>query len=479
MRAFRIIGRGPRCGLASQVHPLNPFVYQLGELFCEAAPAEEIVRRFGTPVIAYSAAGLRANIAAVREAFTAIDPEIRFPVQSIPSPGVLRVIAAEGCGMAAMSAGELERAWLSRAPMGKTSFAGVGKTDDDIRAALDGIYSPLFQAGITVDGRPPYYRGPAGVLVAESPDEIVRISAVAASLRVNARVAICVNTAIEAPPDDPVPDADAESKFGVSCSEAIDMYRRFEHQPHIALHGLAAHTGQVTHTVESYAAAVARLVETATIIRNRGADIPMLDLGGGLPAIEVSDATRPLSEYADAIEPLLSTVRDAWTETTIIIRPGRAIAASAGILLLGVRETRPTEDRLVLICDAGLNPADRPADIDGFRTVWPIATEPEHEPPAPGVERLDTTGLVWSDIVGPAGRDSDIIGRGRLIPRSKAGDRLAVFAAGADALHAVQRGGDHPIPAEVLVEGRTLKALRPRAGLVEQLAPELGPLEKL
>ena len=96
MRAFRIIGRGPRCGLASQVHPLNPFVYQLGELFCEAAPAEEIVRRFGTPVIAYSAAGLRANIAAVREAFTAIDPEIRFPVQSIPSPGVLRVIAARG-----------------------------------------------------------------------------------------------------------------------------------------------------------------------------------------------------------------------------------------------------------------------------------------------------------------------------------------------------------------------------------------------
>ncbi len=456
---------------------MDPFPYQLGELFCEAAPAEEIVRRFGSPAIVYSSAGLRANIATVRDAFADIDPEIRFPVQSLPSPGVLRTIAAEGCGMVAMSAGELERAWLSKAPLTSTSYAGVGKTDDDIRAALDGIYSPLFQAGVTVDGRPPYYRGPIGVIVAESPSEVERISAVAASLRVNARVAISVNTALEAPADAPVPPADAESKFGVSCSEAVDMYRRFDHMPHIQLRGLSTHPGQVTHTVESYASAIGRLVETASIIRDRGQDIPMLDLGGGLPAINVSAAMPPLNDYADAIRPLLA----GWigTETRLVIRPGRAIAASAGVLLLGVREVRPTEDRLVVVCDAGLNPADRPSDIDGFRTVWPIATEPEHEPPQPGVERLDTTGLIWCDIVGPGGRDSDLIGRGRLMPKIRAGDHLAVFAAGADSMLTVQRGGDQTIPAEVLVEGRQLFALRPRAGMVEQLAPELGPLEKL
>lgn len=456
---------------------MDPFPYQLGELFCEAAPADEIVRRYGSPVIVYSAAGIRANIAAVREAFAAIAPEIRFPVQSLPSPGVLRTITAEGCGMVAMSAGELERAWLSKAPMTATSYAGVGKTDDDLRGALDGIYSPLFQAGVTVDGRPPYYRGPIGLIVAESPSEIERISAVAASLRVNARVAISVNTALEAPADAPVPDADAESKFGVSCSEAIDMYRRFEHMPHIQLRGLSAHPGQVTHTVETYASAIGRLVETASIIRDRGQDIPVLDLGGGLPAIGVSTATPSIAEYADAIKPML----DDWigSGTTLVIRPGRAIVASAGVLLLGVREVRPTEDRLVVICDAGLNPANRPGDIDGFRTVWPIATEPEHEPPQAGIERIDTTGLIWCDIVGPGGRDSDLIGRGRLMPKVRAGDHLAVFAAGADAMLAVQRGGDQTIPAELLVEGRQLFALRPRAGMVEQLAPELGPLEKL
>lgn len=246
------------------------------------------------------------------------------------------------------------------------------------------------------------------------------------------------------------------------------MYRRFDHMPHIQLRGLSAHTGQVTHTVETYASAIERLVETASIIRDRGQEVPMLDLGGGLPAIGVSTATQPLADYAEAIKPLLKD----WigTETSLVIRPGRAIVASAGVLLLGVREIRPTEDRLVVICDAGLNPADRPGDLDGFRTVWPIATEPEHEPPQHGVERLDTTGLIWCDIVGPSGRDTDLIGRGRLMPKIRAGDRLAVFAAGADAMLAVQRGGDQTIPAEVLVEGRQLSALRPRAGLVEQLA---------
>lgn len=458
-------------------HSLDHFGYQHGELFCEAMPAEDIARRFGTPAIVYSAAALRANIATVKAAFASITPEIRFPVQSLPSPGALRTIAAEGCGMAAMSAGELERAWLAKSPMSQSTFSGVGKTDDDIRAALDGIYSPLFQAGVTVDGRPPYYRGPTGVLVAESPSEVERIAAVAASVRVTAKVAVCVNTAIEAPDDEPVPAADAESKFGVSCSEAIEMYRRFEHMPHITLQGLAAHTGQVTHSVETYTGSIARLLETAGIIRDQGRAVPMIDLGGGLPAIGVSEATPPLSAYADAIAPLLETWIEAGTQ--IVIRPGRPIAASAGVMLIGVREIRPTEDRLVVICDTGLNPADRPADIDGFRTVWPVSTDPEHEPPTPGVERIDTSGLIWCDIVGPGGRDSDLIGRGRLMPSVAAGDRLALFATGADAMLAVQRGGDQPVPAEVLVEGRTLSALRPRAGLVEQLASELGPLEKL
>jgi len=456
---------------------LDHFVYQHGELFCEAVPAEDIARRFGTPAVVYSAAALRTNIATVRDAFKAIEPEIRFPVQSLPSPGALRVIAAEGCGMAAMSAGELERSWLAKAPMTHTALSGVGKTDDDIRAALDGIYSPLFQAGVTVDGRPPYYRGPIGVLVAESAIEVERIATIAASVRVTAKVAVCVNTAIEASADDPVPAADAESKFGVSCSEAIEMYRRFEHMPHITLCGLAAHTGQVTHSVETYAASIARLTETAGIIRDQGRPIPMLDLGGGLPAIGASEAASPISAYAEAIAPSLQTWIDS--ETQIVIRPGRPIAASAGVMLMGVREVRPTEDRLLVICDTGLNPSDRPRDFDGFRTVWPVSTDPKHEPPTPGVERIDTSGLIWCDIAGPGGRDSDHIGRGRLMPEVNAGDRLALFTTGADAMLAVQRGGDQPIPAEVLVEGRTLSALRSRAGIVEQLAAELGPLEKL
>ncbi|MBZ0171148.1 MAG: NAD(P)-binding protein, partial [Phycisphaerales bacterium] len=176
---------------------------------------------------------------AIYEEFAEIEPAVRFPVSTLPSPGALRVLSEQGCGMAALSGGEFERAWLSKAPMGDILFAGVGKSDDDIRAALDGIYSPLFQAGVTVDGRPPYYRGPTGWVVAESLEEIERIAVIAGSLRVNCRIAVRVNTALEVPADETVLAADADSKFGVSRSSAIEAFRRFEFRQHVRLAGLA------------------------------------------------------------------------------------------------------------------------------------------------------------------------------------------------------------------------------------------------
>ncbi len=456
---------------------MDAFTYQLGELFCETVRMEDIAARFGTPVVVYSAAALRDNARRVRDAFAEIEPVIRFPVQVLPSPGALRTIAAAGCGMAALSGGELERAWLSKAPMTEVHFAGVGKSDDDIRAALDGIYSPLFQAGVTVDGRPPYYRGPTGWLVAESLDEIDRIADIAGSLRVSCRIALRVNTALEVPGDETVPETDAESKFGVPPSVAFDAFRIYEFRPHVRLRGIASHVGQISHDLEQYTASVRRLLATASDIRNDNHAVDLIDLGGGLPAIGVVSATPGPEDYARAVAPLLKPWRDAGC--TIALQPGRAFAASAGVMLIGVREVKPAEDRLIVVCDTGLNPANRPSDVDGFRLAWPIAIDPNAEPPRPGIERLDTTGLEWCDLVGPSGRETDAIGRGRLIPPVKPGDRLALFAAGADALAAVQRGGDHALPAEVLVDGRNVIPLRPRTGLIEHLAPELGPLEKL
>lgn len=454
---------------------VDAFIYQHGELICETIRVEEIAGRYGTPLILYSASALRENLRRVREAFATVDASIRFPVQSLPSAGVLRTLAAEGCGMAALSGGELERAWLSKAPMSEVLFAGVGKSDDDIRAALDGIYSPLFQAGVTVGGRPPYYRGPTGWLVAESVEEIERIAVIAGSLRVNCRIALRVNTALETPADEPVHPQDAESKFGVPPSAAVEAFHRFQFRPHVRLTGLASHAGQASRDLELFTAGVRRLLETARVIRAENHTVNFLDLGGGLPGIGVAGPNHTPEAYARAIAPMLEEWRASGTQITI--QPGRAIAATAGLIVVGVREVKHAEDRLIVVCDAGLDPAGRPGDAEGFRTVWPIETTAEI--PRPGVERIDTTGLEWCDLVGPAGRDTDSIGRGRLIPRVKPGARLAIFEAGADAMAAIHRGGDHTLPAEVLVDGRNIIPLRPRAGLVEQLASELGPLEKL
>jgi len=456
---------------------VNHFPYRQGELYCESVSIDDIARRYGSPVVIYSAAALRDNVRAVRDAFAAVEPALRFPVQTLPNPGALRTLAEEGCGMAAMTGGELERAWLSKARMTDVHFAGVGKTDDDIRAALDGIYSPLFQAGVTVDGRPPYYRGPTGWILAESFEEIDRIATIAASLRVNCRIALRINTAIEAEPDQPVDPTDADSKFGLPASLAVEAFRLFEHRPHIRLAGLASHVGQSSKPIDVYLATVRRLLAAAGEVKGAGYEIKLLDLGGGLPAIGVSQSTPPIADYARPLLPELSNWRDAGA--TIALQPGRPVAASAGVLVISTVEVKPAEDRRVVVCETGLDPARRPRDTDGFRLVWPTAIDPAAEPPTPDVERLDTTGLDWTDLVGPAGRDTDTIGRGRLMPAVEPGNRLAVFAAGAETLAAVYRGGDRPGPAAGIVKGREVFPIRPRAGLVEQLAPELGPLEKL
>lgn len=456
---------------------MNHFPYRQGELFCESVPVDEIVRRYGSPAVIYSAAALRENIKTVRDAFAPIDVAVRFPVQTLPNPGVLRTIAAEGCGMAALTAGELERAWLSKSPMTNAHFAGIGKTDDDIRAALDGIYSPLFQAGVTVDGRPPYYRGPIGWLLAESIDEIERIAIVAASLRVNCRVALRINTAIEASPDEPVGPEDAASKFGMPPSLAPEVFRQFADTPHLRIAGLASHVGQTSQHIDVYLATIRRVLAAAAEVAAAGFTLDLIDLGGGLPASGVSQSVPPIADYA---RPLIDDLK-IWADkgTTIAIQPGRAIAASAGVLVVGAIEVKPAEDRRVVVCDTGINPASRPHDTDGFRLVWPTAIDPAAEPPSPTSERLDPTGLDWTDLVGPTALNTDAIGQGRLLPPVSAGDRLAVFAAGADALATIQHGGDRPIPAEILVRDREVIPLRPRVGLVDHLAPELGPLEKL
>jgi len=460
---------------------MTAFTYRHGELYCENVPAADIAERHGTPTLVYSAAALRSGLRRFTEAFEPIGVAVAFAVRACPVTECLRVLAAEGAAMTAAGGTELERAWLSAAPFQNVTFAGVGKADLDIRAALDGLYSPIFQAGASVDGRPPYYRGPVGRLVAESEAELQRIAHIADNLRISCRVALRIDPELEQE-HDITAEADAtpppSGKFALPPSHALPLFEHYAGNPRVGLTGLHLHLGPGVVHPDRVERAARTLAETARRLEDAGHRIDFLNFGGGFPAVEGPHAVAP-ADYASILAPIVEPwiehdARDDQFQRRILVEPGRAIAAPAGHLLLGVRDVKPTEDRTVVIADAGLSPGRRPPSKEGLVIAWPARVSPDLEPPRRGVERLDTRGLRWTDIVGPAATDRDAIAEGRLMPPVEPGSVIGVSNAGAYARDTLAPLADHTDCAEVLVDGFKAKVIRPRLTAADILGREPG-----
>ncbi len=460
----------------SRYHPpVDHFSYRQGELYCENVRAADIANRHGTPTLVYSTAAFREGYQRFADAFTPLQCRVHFALRACPSVACLRILAKAGSGMTATSGVELERAWLSTTPFNKVLFAGPGKTDEDIRSALDGLYSPLFQAGATVDQKPPYYRGPVGRLVAESEDELERIARIAGGLRISCRVALRLDPELDAfddvtahPEAPPAPTG----KFGLPLGLAPGLFDRYRDDPRLRLTGLHMHLGPGVVTPDRFSAGVRRLRHTAGILARAGHSIDLVDFGGGFAPTTSSDTPQP-EDYASALAPLIKDwPKGDAEEVAFIVEPGRAIAAASGHLLIGVRDIKPAEDRVIVLADAGASPGRRPSARQGLVAVWPISVPPDLEPPKPGVERMDTRGMQWCDVVGPSYSARDALAEGRLMPPVRVGDALGVSLAGAYARDTLAPLADDPTPSEVLVDGFQTKVLRPRPSAADRIRPE-------
>ncbi|MEM7754278.1 MAG: hypothetical protein AAF297_01430 [Planctomycetota bacterium] len=460
---------------------MQHFSYRQGELYCENVPAADIADRHGTPTIVYSAAALRAGLTRFTDAFTPLGVNVSFALRACPNVACLRVLAEAGATLTAASGTELERAWLAGAPFTETIFAGVGKADMDIRASLDGLYSPLFQAGATLNGRPPYYRGPVGRLVAESEDELERIARLTDALAISCRVALRVDPELE--DFDIAQSSNAPTgKFALPPSLVPSLFDRYAENPRVRLTGLHMHLGPGVVLPDRFARAAATLGDLARQLTKAGHRIDFLDFGGGFPTNQPAreaqgpHAAEP-ADYAAALTPIAAEWaerehRDDQLPRRLYIEPGRAIAAPAAHLLVGVRDVKFTEDRAIVITDAGVSPGRRPPSKEGLVIAWPARVPPHLEPPAPGDERLDTRGLRWTDVVGPSHATGDAIAEGRLMPPVETGHVIGVSNAGGYARDTLAPLADHPTPAEILVEGFQSKVIRPRPSAADLIRPE-------
>ncbi len=441
------------------------FQYRDGVLHADDVPVTAIAEAAGTPTYIYSATAIKAAYKRLHDAFSPIGVRFRYAVKSSPNSHLCRLMHEQGAGMDVVSGGELERAWYSGTPMSDIVFAGVGKTDDEIRAALDGRFHMLGELPDVADMRPEE-RGPVGVLNAESTSELERIAYWGTELGIRPRVCLRVNPDVDPHTHEYTTTGKEENKFGIDAPFIPEVFDAWNGKG-VDLVGLHVHIGSPVPQVEPYAEAVAVLLDLIDQLEKRGHKIEVLDLGGGWPINYIEDEVPPLEDYAAGLIPLLS--RRVQSGLQVLMEPGRSIMANSGILVSRVQHVKRGRAKTFVICDAGMHTLIRPALYRAFHFVWPVEWSGE------GPRFLEDPGLPAleiADLVGPICETGDFLARNRLLPSMERGDLVAIFSAGAYGMSMVSNYNDHGRPAEVLVDGDRARLINERQTLATVLATE-------
>ena len=427
---------------------MDHFTYEQGALRCEGVAVADIAAKVGTPCYVYSAATLTEHHRRTRAAFAALDPLICYSVKSCGNLGVLRTLTGLGSGMDVVSGGELFRARAAGCPPERIVYAGVGKRDDEIAAALD--------AGIFL-------------LNVESEQEFENIARIARGRGASCRCALRINPDVDPRTHRFTTTGTKETKFGVDIERARAFFRAFGRDPNARLVGLHLHIGSPVTSTDPYVQAVTKALALRDELLREGFEVSVLDVGGGFAADYETGSSPAASDYARAIVPLLEPAVRAGLR--IVLEPGRSIAANAGILLTRVQYVKTSGDRTFAICDAGMNALLRPSHYDAFHFIWPAAPGggfvPRERTREPGMP-----GLVPVDVVGPLCETGDYLALDRRLPPPARGDLLAVFTAGAYGMSMASRYNSSPLPAEVLVTGGAFDVVRRRETYEDLVAHE-------
>ncbi len=418
---------------------MDHFQYQDGRLYGEGVDLTALCDQVGTPVYVYSRQTLLDHYQSLSRAFAPLDPLICYSIKSCGNVHILRLLAEAGAGMDIVSGGELHRARKAGADPEKIVYAGVGKTDAEIRAALD--------AGI-------------GYFNIESENEFETIAALARQAGATAHAALRVN------PDVYDPDTHAktttgrkETKFGVDIDRAAAFFARYGKDEHLRLDALHLHIGSPIYSADAYAQAIEKALGLIDQLRASGFAIAALNIGGGYGADYTTDQTPPYTLYAERIVPLLRPFVEGGGK--VILEPGRTIAANAGVLLSRVLYTKTGGTRRFVIVDTGMHHLVRPAMYDAFHFMWPTVVAADFVPSQRGLE-MNLAGLETVDVVGPICETGDILASQRALPPMQRGEVLATFTAGAYGMVMASNYNAMPRPAEVLLNGDQWTTIRRR-----------------
>jgi diaminopimelate decarboxylase len=419
---------------------MNYFEYRNGELLAESVPLKQIAKEVGTPAYVYSLATLKRHFRVFDEAFATVPHIVCFSVKANSNLALLSAFARQGSGFDIVSGGELFRALKAGADPKKIVFSGVGKKRDEIEYALN-----------------------AGILMfnVESEDELVALDQIAGAMGKRAPISLRINPDVDPQTHPYISTGMKKAKFGIDIARSLETYRKAVTLKNLEVVGVDCHIGSQLTSVSPFVDALARVREyldrvLVGSLKQQGAQIRYLDLGGGL-GISYKDELPPHpEEYANAIVKGLEGL-----DLTLILEPGRVIVGNAGLLLTEVQYIKDTGEKKFVIVDGGMNDLIRPALYGSYQAIQPV------------VEKTKET--IVADVVGPICESGDFFAKDREIFRPERGDLLAVMSAGAYGFTMASNYNSHPKPPEVLVDGDTYYVVRARESFEDLIRGEAIP----
>jgi diaminopimelate decarboxylase len=407
---------------------MNHFHHRDGELYAEDVPLRRIADEVGTPCYVYSSAAIGDRYRAYERALGGVNARIYYSVKANSNQAVIATLARLGAGADVVSAGEMHRALKAGVAAKDIVFAGVGKTGEEMAAALD---AGIHQFNV------------------ESVGELRTLNEVATAKGKRAPVALRINPDVDALTHAKISTGKSENKFGIDLAHAPAIYAEAARLPGIEAMGIACHIGSQLLDVAPYRAAFGRLADLTRALRGTGLTVSRIDLGGGVGIAYRGEQAIALDDYVQAVSETVGNLGCA-----LELEPGRSIVGDAGVLLARVINVKSGVSRKFVIVDAAMNDLIRPALYDAYHEIVPVRQPPSDAPPRTDWERMD--------VVGPICETGDRFAEQRPMPPIESGELVVFCTAGAYGAVMSSTYNTRPAAPEVMVNGRDFAVVRPR-----------------
>jgi diaminopimelate decarboxylase len=416
---------------------MDHFDYRQGAMHVEQVPIETIADAVGTPVYIYSTATLARHVGVFRDALAGLDdPLVAFAVKANPNAAVLATLAGLGLGADVVSGGELLRALAAGIPANRIVFSGVGKTEEEMRLALDhGIYQ----------------------FNLESQPEAEQLSRVALSMGKVAPVAYRINPDVDAGTHAKISTGKSENKFGIPYADALAAYDRAGQLAGLDVQGVAVHIGSQLTDLAPLEAAFTKVGDLVEALRDQGHAIRTADLGGGLGV--PYDPAQPLPPSPADYGAMVQRVTAGWN-VRLMFEPGRVIVGNAGTLVSRVIRVKQGATQPFVIVDAAMNDLLRPSLYDAWHNIRAVRA---------------TDRRVTASVVGPVCESGDTFATGRDMEEVEPGDLVAFMTAGAYGATMASTYNSRALTPEVLVSGGKWAVVRARPPIETLIAGDSIP----